>query len=545
MRTKCDVVHHRLKFLVCSVWPILRWVAFLPLFTSASVGQVDDPYAPSASYYSSVSAVGGAALRDQLHDIIDGHFVISYSNLPDFFSVIDADPANPSNILLIYSDESISTGSSSWNREHLWPRSYGADSGPAYSDAHHLYPARSSTNSDRSNYAFANLTSSIPLANAPDSRVNDGLRLVEPRDEDKGRIARAMFYMDVRYDGSDSDGDFFLSDYPTSFSTRFGKLTDLLEWNRAYPPDERERRRNQLIYEGVRVGNKGLFQGNRNPFVDYPDLVDAIFTSEEMITWGSWRVENFTLAELLDTDISGELADPDADGLSNFLEFALQTDPLVPAGDGLPVLTRGTGVDYLEFGRIPEADVSLFNYTVEGTPDPYLGNSWIQIPFDDRDLLISKEGLAERVSLPLVHHNSAPHYYRIRINRVTPQGEYSVVYDPSLAASNGLDLFTYAFPVKKGWVDSGWMGSVQVEGRPWFYHREHKWLYTLATDPRSVWFYDYSLGWLYTSRVLYPYLYVAGASRWVYYQLGTVAPTRIFLDPITAVVIPEQDLQTN
>lgn len=545
MRTKCDVVHHRLKCPDRNVWPVLRWVILLSLITSTSLGQGDAPYAPPATYYSAVSAVGGEALRDQLHDIIDGHFVISYSNLPDFFSVLDADPENPSNILLIYSGESVSTGSNSWNREHLWPRSYGADSGPAYSDAHHLYPARSSTNSDRSNYAFANLTSSIPLANAPESRVNDGLRLVEPRDEDKGRIARAMFYMDVRYDGSDSDGDFFLSDYPTSFSTRFGKLSDLLEWNRAYPPDEWERRRNQLIYEGVRVGNKGLFQGNRNPFVDYPDLVDAIFTSEDMITWGSWRVENFTLADLLDTDISGESADPDSDGVSNFLEFALQTDPHVPAGDSLPVVTRGNGVDYLEFGRIPEPGVSLFHYTIEGSPDPYMGNSWIEIPFDDRDLLISKEGLAERVSLPLGHDSSGPHYYRIRINRVTPQGEFSDVYDPSLAAAKGLDLFTYALPEEAGWVDSGWLGSVQVEGRPWFYHREHKWLYTPATDPRSVWFYDYSLGWLYTSRVLYPYLYVAGAQRWVYYQLGSVAPTRIFLDPITAAVISEQDLQTN
>lgn len=515
--------------------------AFLPFSATA---QVDELSAPD-NYYSAVNAVGGDALRDQLHDIIDSHWVVSYNNLPDFFSEIDADPENPGNILLIYSGASISTGSSTWNREHLWPRSYGADTGPAYSDAHHLYPANSATNSDRSNYAFANLTNSIPLVGAPDSRVNDGLRLIEPRDADKGRIARAMFYMDLRYDGSDSDGDFFLSDYPTSYSSRFGKLTDLLEWNRAYPPDERERRRNHLIYAGVRVNNKGLFQGNRNPFVDFPDLVDAVFTADELISWGSWRVENFALGELGQEEIAGEDADPDADGLPNFLEFAIQTDPRAPTFSGLPRVIRGASVDYFEFGRIPHPDVSFFEYEVQSSPDPYLGNSWIEVLFDERELLINSNGLSEVVSLPLAKDGQTVPFYRLVINRVTPQGEYTAVFDPALRHAGGIDVFTYAVPMEDGWVDSGWMGPIQPEGRPWFYHAQHKWLYSPGTDPRFVWMYDFSLGWMYTSRVLYPYLYLARSGQWVYYQLGTTAPERVFLHPITVEPITEATLSTN
>jgi endonuclease I len=499
------------------------------------------PYDPPTAYYAQIEAISGAPLRSQLHDLIDGHWVISYNNLPDLFSVIDADPEIPGNILLIYSGTSVSSGSSSWNREHLWPRSFGAETGPAYSDAHHLFPSNSSTNSDRSNFPFANLSSSRPLANAPDSRVNEGLRLIEPRNADKGRIARAMFYMDVRYDGSDSQGDFYLSDYPASFSTRFGRLSDLLEWNRAYPPDERERRRNHLIYAGVRVGSKGLFQSNRNPFVDYPDLVDAIFTADEVITWGSWRVERFSLAELLDSAVVGEGSDPDADGLPNFLEFALQTDP--KSADGaLPTLIRTEGMDYFQFGRVPRPEVSMFRYAVEGSIDPYAGNSWTEIPFGDRDLLISQNGLAEMVSLPLPRSSSVPAHYRLRVHRVTPSGEFTAVYDPALAAAGGLDAFTYSVPLEDGWIDSGWMGPVQAEGRPWFYHSDHKWLYTTAADPGMVWFYDFSLGWVYTSRVLYPYLYVARSARWVYYRLGTQAPARVFLDALTATPIAESEL---
>lgn len=513
-------------------------------FSTAPVGgQATASYAPPETYYTGINAVSGSALRTQLHDLIDGHWVISYNNLPDLFSVIDADPAVPGNILLIYSGASVSSGSTSWNREHLWPRSFGADTGPAYSDAHHLFPSNSATNSDRSNYAFANLAASIPLANAPDSRVNDGLRLVEPRDADKGRIARAMLYMDVRYDGSDSDGDLYLSDYPTSFSTRFGKLSDLLEWNRTYPPDERERRRNHLIHTGVRVSNKALFQSNRNPFVDYPDLADAIFTADSLITWGSWRVAYFSLTELLDPALVGGAADPDGDGRPNFLEFALQTDPKSAEDAGLPLVIRGSTTDYFQFNRVPRPEVSGFSYVVEGTADPHLGNSWVAIPFDDRDLLISENGLAETVSLPLVLSGAiGPRHYRLRVSRNTPEGEFSAVYDPALTTAGGLDLFTYAIPLEEGWADSGWMGPVQTEGRPWFYHAKHKWLFSPSTDPRQAWFYDFSLGWVFTSRVLYPYLYLAASGKWVYYRIGTEAPDRVFLDPITAEPIGEADL---
>ena len=55
-------------------------------------------------------------------------------------------------------------------------------------------------------------------------------------------------------------------DYPVNIS---GNLDVLREWNRTFlPTEEREVRRNNAVYN---------FQGNRNPFIDYPELVDAIW----------------------------------------------------------------------------------------------------------------------------------------------------------------------------------------------------------------------------------------------------------------------------
>ena len=40
-----------------------------------------------------------------------------------------------------------------------------------------------------------------------------------------------------------------------------------LEWNRQDPPDAAERRRNDMVE---------AFQGNRNPYIDNPELADQV-----------------------------------------------------------------------------------------------------------------------------------------------------------------------------------------------------------------------------------------------------------------------------
>lgn len=155
------------------------------------------------------------ALRRALHDIIRGHRVISYSSsatdTADALNVLEEDPVNTNNVILIYSCRSepknafgLSTG---WNREHLWPNSYGLDSRqPAYSDLHNLRAADATVNSARGNKLFDESDPAGPgyrfpaSAEAPlTSTDNDSW---EPPDTMKGDIARAMFYMAVRSNGA-------------------------------------------------------------------------------------------------------------------------------------------------------------------------------------------------------------------------------------------------------------------------------------------------------------------------------------------------------
>ncbi|MBP5092272.1 MAG: endonuclease, partial [Bacilli bacterium] len=109
----------------------------------------------------------------------------------------------------------------------------------------------------------------------------------EPRDEDKGDIARACFYMVARYNNlagevgviSDYEPNLALADYATGtgsaeYSTDdtpvyMGIMSDLLEWNRLDPVDDYEIHRNNLIYNN--------YQHNRNPFIDFPEWADLIW----------------------------------------------------------------------------------------------------------------------------------------------------------------------------------------------------------------------------------------------------------------------------
>lgn len=518
------------------------FIGFLP-GTSLYSDQYDAP----SGYYDSAEDLTGDTLKSALHDIIDSHVVISYNNLRTAFRELDKDPNNENNVILIYSGTSVSGLSSSWNREHLWPRSYGADAGPAFSDAHHLFPANAATNTDRSNYAFDELEFSTPLANAPESKKNTASRLVEPRDEDKGRIARAILYMETRYDSSNSTGNFILSDIPNSGNNRMGKLSTLIKWNREFPPDEYERRRNHLIYEGVRVGNLVAFQGNRNPFVDHPELVDAVHTAGQYMSWGTWHIENFSFYDLGKLYISSPLADPDQDGIINFMEFALQRNPQEVNTSDLPSVERDEGVNYFLFSWLKEPEHSYLTYKVEFSVDPLNPDSWQEIQFSPRDLLTADRGGYEDVNLfhfPPANDRDA--YYRISATRAVPGAEpMTETFDPAIHEAGGLHLFTYSEGLGAGWRWSDWVGSVQPELAPWYYHEGHGWLHSESADDGSVWFYDTTMGWFYTRFGLYPFLYSADLEIWLYYLENTRVPDRSFFNPSSGSTNTESELFDN
>ena len=74
----------------------------------------------------------------------------------------------------------------------------------------------------------------------------------EPPTEVRGEIARAAFYMDVRYSGDKAnENDLQLTNDLSAISSDsvfFGNLDTLLEWHIADPVDAAERGRNDLVH---------------------------------------------------------------------------------------------------------------------------------------------------------------------------------------------------------------------------------------------------------------------------------------------------------
>lgn len=143
-----------------------------------------------------------------------------------------------------------------FNTEHSWPRSGGAGSFPAEGDIHHLFTTDATSNSQRSSLDFGVTVCSgaaCPYENGGSERGDDasGDEVFEVRAAFRGDVARAHFYFSVRY----------------SLAIPAEEESTLRAWHVEDPVSQREQQRNTDI-ESV--------QGNRNPFVDYPELVGRI-----------------------------------------------------------------------------------------------------------------------------------------------------------------------------------------------------------------------------------------------------------------------------
>ncbi len=266
--------------------------------------------AAPTNYYSSItSSMKGDTLKVALYNIIKNHTKRSYDSLEDDMKVTDrdytlsplgTDDDNPYMNLLYAdynfnastarywgdSDGSFNTsGVKVWNKEHIWAKSNGFNTKglPAYSDLHHLRASDWKCNNIRSNNPFANVashTSSTAVQDYTQSRKTDnysGGGVFEPRDKDKGDVARALFYMATRYYNGDGSGgtNLSLTTGTDSSGGKWGYLDTLLAWHEADPVDEFEAHRNDLIYE--------QFQHNRNPYIDHPEYARAVFKNEPIV----------------------------------------------------------------------------------------------------------------------------------------------------------------------------------------------------------------------------------------------------------------------
>lgn len=235
-----------------------------------------------SQYYATVFNKTGTDLKLSLNTIIKGHTAFSYTPCVwEMLKETDIDPNNSNNVIGFYTRRSIpivdrdygQNTPDAWNREHIWAKSHGFPSSnqQAYTDIHHLRATDKSVNADRANHDFAEGGSSH--YECTDCSLDNGAGTWESPDIVKGDTARMMFYMAVRYEGSDSSStpDLQLVNQLTGTGNpEFGKLCDLVNWHIQDPVSEEERLRNDIAYS---------WQGNRNPFIDHPEFVIPIWGS--------------------------------------------------------------------------------------------------------------------------------------------------------------------------------------------------------------------------------------------------------------------------
>lgn len=251
---------------------------------------------PRDYYPNSLEGKNGAELKTELHNLLKNHTRLpygsrDYNQIACTLTVFKKSDVRPNGkVWDMYSNNSynFSNGAGAtkgMNIEHSVPKSWWGD---AYDetatpltrfkydgsyDLHHLTPSDAAANTAKSNYPLGEVDS--PLFDNGVTKVGTGqangraTNLFEPADEYKGDFARMYLYFVTCYQDyswkSSALSMFAQNSYPTL--NAYGQSL-LLKWHRQDPVSQKEIDRNNAVYS---------FQGNRNPFIDYPNMVEYIW----------------------------------------------------------------------------------------------------------------------------------------------------------------------------------------------------------------------------------------------------------------------------
>jgi endonuclease I len=244
-----------------------------------------------ANYYNTAVGKYGAALKTQLCTIVAAHTERTYAQLWTDFQTTDKradgyvwDMYSNCSFTFVTQQDAGSGGTSEcqyYNREHSMPNSWFNKEYPMYSDLFHMYPTDKYVNNQRGNNPFGETSS-------PSKTFINGSKLgassfsgysgtvYEPVDEYKGDFARTYFYMVTAYDDKVAT---WVSDQLAG--NKYPALSDwsvilLLKWNSQDPVSTKETSRNNAVYS---------IQGNRNPFIDHPELAEYIWGTHKTDAW--------------------------------------------------------------------------------------------------------------------------------------------------------------------------------------------------------------------------------------------------------------------
>ncbi len=228
------------------------------------------------TYYNGLNPSASTFVTD-LHAKINPHTSIFYSNYKALivkdFEARDTTAGQrvitcaESGENVIYT-EPFDWTATNMSREHVfahsWMPNYPANTGsekPNYNDFYNLFPANfSDVNQIRGNKSYGEIIGT-PAYTYKGCKIGfdaNGTSVFEPLESSKGDLARAIFYMCVAYNGVDG----------LAWTMPTVQQQDVLrKWHFQDLPSNYEIARNDYIYE---------VQGNRNPFIDYPDWLCSI-----------------------------------------------------------------------------------------------------------------------------------------------------------------------------------------------------------------------------------------------------------------------------
>ena len=250
-------------------------------------------------YYRKAEGLRGTQLKEALHDLIQPSYVLAYGGgvgktWTGFWYTDQMENMQVrdrySNVVRYLNPDMSAV--SNMNIEHIWANSWwGHVKNNAYCDLFNLYPADATANGRKSNNPIGIVDGTVSYTNgvtkvgkSSSYRADSLITAWEPADQWKGDFARTYFYMATCYSHMTSlwtTTEGLLTVDPNSpLLMRPWVYNLMLEWAETDPLDEIEQQRCDAIYE---------IQGNRNPFVDYPELCYYI--------WGNKSDEQFYCSE--------------------------------------------------------------------------------------------------------------------------------------------------------------------------------------------------------------------------------------------------------
>jgi len=252
---------------------------------------------PPAGYYDDAAGLTGLALKTALYNIINGHTSISYDGLYAAYVTTDNLPTNK--VWDMYSIKADGTANywytnsannsdqcgnysqegDCYNREHSTPASWFDDAAPMYTDLFNVYPTDGYVNSNRSNYPFAEV-GSASYTSSNGSKVGTcsvtgySGTVFEPIDTFKGDFARTYLYMATRYENVVANWPSNSAQCAAAYAGNGGLVfkpwyvTMLLNWCAMDSVSQKEIDRNNAVF---------AIQDNRNPYIDHPEWILAIW----------------------------------------------------------------------------------------------------------------------------------------------------------------------------------------------------------------------------------------------------------------------------